>query len=238
MKLNVASGLDTTVRLDTLDDDTGGGSVGGGDSSTEGAGDYELNNFEYSTNGGGTWLPATGAGLDEVTIPNGQTSILVRINTVEDATQTNDNAVEAFRLQIVAVTAGAATIAAGNAPDGGFAGTGEANIIDEDAPPVLDGGGSEDYSIPENTTFVVDANALDPDTSVLTYSIVADGSDDFNKLTIDPLTGVLSFIVAPNFEAPNDIGGDNNDNVYEFEIQVTDGQSTDVQDIAVERSPT
>ena len=47
-----------------------------------------------------------------------------------------------------------------------------------------------------------------------------------SKFTIDPLTGVLSFIVAPNFKAPNDIGGDNGDNVYEFEIQVTDGQRT------------
>ena len=74
MKLNVASEkIDTTVQLDTLDDDTGGGSVGGGDSSTEGAGDYELNNLEYSTNGGGTRLLGDRRrNFDEVKIPNGR----------------------------------------------------------------------------------------------------------------------------------------------------------------------
>ena len=48
--------------------------------------------------------------------------------------------------------------------------------------------------------------------------------------TINATTGVLSFVSAPNFEAPTDAGGNN---VYDVTVQVSDGSLTDTQAIAV-----
>ena len=104
---------------------------------------------------------------------------------------------------------------------------------DINSPPTIPGGNSENYSIPENTTFVFDVNATDPDSDTLTYSIVNTNGTDFNKFTIDPNTGVLAFISAPDFESPNDVGGPNNDNNYVVDIQVSDGVLTDTQTIDV-----
>jgi hypothetical protein len=47
------------------------------------SGDYETTNFEYSTDGV-TWLAAEGPQGTQVTIPAGDTSILVRVDTAED----------------------------------------------------------------------------------------------------------------------------------------------------------
>ena len=41
---------------------------------------------------------------------------------------------------------------------------------------------------------------------------------------------MLSFVSAPDFEAPTDAGSDN---VYDVQVQVSDGTNTDIQDIAV-----
>ena len=102
------------------------------------------------------------------------------------------------------------------------------------SPPTITGGGSEKHSIPENTTFVFNVNATDPDGDTLTYSIVNTAGTDFNKFTIDPNTGALAFISAPSFESPNDVGGNDNDNKYVVDIQVSDGELTDTQTIEVE----
>ena len=102
------------------------------------------------------------------------------------------------------------------------------------SPPTITGGDSEKHSIPENTTFVFNVNATDPDGDTLTYSIVNTAETDFNKFTIDPNTGALAFISAPSFESPNDVGGTDNDNKYVVDIQVSDGVLTDTQTIEVE----
>ena len=102
------------------------------------------------------------------------------------------------------------------------------------SPPTITGGDSEKHSIPENTTFVFNVNATDPDGDTLTYSIVNTAGTDFNKFTIDPNTGALAFISAPSFESPNDVGGTDNDNKYVVDIQVSDGELTDTQTIEVE----
>ena len=94
--------------------------------------------------------------------------------------------------------------------------------------------GSEKHSIPENSTFVFNVNATDPDGDTLTYSIVNTAETDFNKFTIDPNTGALAFISAPNFESPNDVGGKDNDNKYVVDIQASDGVLTDTQTIEVQ----
>src|SRR5437660_1043080 len=51
------------------------------------------------------------------------------------------------------------------------------------------------------------------------------------KFAINPTSGVLSFVTAPNFEAPTDVGGNN---VYDVQVQVSDGiGGLDSQAIAV-----
>jgi Bacterial Ig domain/Bacterial cadherin-like domain len=81
----------------------------------------------------------------------------------------------------------------------------------------------------ENTTTVIDVDATDPDAgAVLTYSI-AGGADQL-KFSIVAGTGVLTFQSAPDFENPTDAGGDN---VYDVDVEVTDGTNPVTQAIAV-----
>ncbi|MBZ9793910.1 cadherin-like domain-containing protein [Rhizobium sp. 3T7] len=91
------------------------------------------------------------------------------------------------------------------------------------------GGAAAAISVAENTTAVTTATATDVDAgSTLSYSIT--GGADAGKFTINATTGVLSFVSAPNFEVPTDAGGNN---VYDVQVQVSDGTSTDTQSIAV-----
>ena len=62
----------------------------------------------------------------------------------------------------------------------------------------------------------------------MTYSIA--GGADAARFSIDAATGALSFVSAPDHEAPTDAGGDN---VYDVVVQVSDGSNTDSQAIAV-----
>ncbi|MEX0589701.1 MAG: FecR domain-containing protein [Xanthobacteraceae bacterium] len=230
LKLSAASGGDIVVRLDTDDNDAGGSSPGGDQSGASGGSDYVTGTFEYSIDGGLNWLSEPDD--RDVRIPAGMTSILVRIATVENATF---EPLEAFQVDFSGIQQGTANLASGQAPDGGFGGDGEIQISDDDnAPPSIPGGNEESYSIPENTTFVFDINATDANPGdILTYSILNTGGTDFDKFTIDPSTGVLSFIAAPDFENPNDVGGTNNNNIYVVNVQVSDGEDTDTQEIQV-----
>jgi VCBS repeat-containing protein len=101
-----------------------------------------------------------------------------------------------------------------------------------DAPVITSNGGgaSAAISIPENTTAVTTVAATDPDSSPLSYSIV--GGADQAKFAIHPTTGVLTFIAAPDFENPTDVGPNN---VYEVVVQVSDGVGglVDTQTLAV-----
>ncbi|MEZ5729487.1 MAG: cadherin repeat domain-containing protein [Burkholderiaceae bacterium] len=56
----------------------------------------------------------------------------------------------------------------------------------------------------------------------MNYSIV--GGADAAFFTIDNLSGTLSFLAAPDFEAPADAG---TDNVYDVTVQVDDGARWD-----------
>ena len=85
-------------------------------------------------------------------------------------------------------------------------------------------------TIDENTT-AIDAgiSATDVDSTTLTYSIA--GGADAALFTIDPVTGALALINAPDYEAPADAGGDN---IYDVTVAVTDEQNATVtQDITV-----
>ncbi|MEF7615710.1 DUF4347 domain-containing protein [Aquincola sp. MAHUQ-54] len=103
-----------------------------------------------------------------------------------------------------------------------------------DAPVITShgGGSSASASVAENTMAVATVTAADPDGPSLTYSI--SGGADGGLFTIDGVTGALSFITAPDFEAPADAG---RNNVYDVIVQVSDGTLTDTQAIAVTVTP-
>jgi len=100
-----------------------------------------------------------------------------------------------------------------------------------DAPVILSDGGGETaaLSIAENTVSVTTVEASDPDVEVLPVYSIAGGADQ-TQFTIDPQTGVLSFVVAPDFEAPSD---SNSDNVYEVIVRASDGTLSDEQAISI-----
>ena len=76
----------------------------------------------------------------------------------------------------------------------------------------------QNYTIQENSIFVTELNASDPDGDVLSYTLL--GGNDLNKFNINISTGVLDFVSPPNYEIPDD---NNSDNIYEVIAQVSDG---------------
>jgi len=88
-------------------------------------------------------------------------------------------------------------------------------------------------SVQENQTAVIDVDSTDPEGDVegggLTYAIT--GAIDDALFNIDINTGVLTFLAAPDFENPGDVGANN---VYNVQVTVTDSAAaTDVQDLVV-----
>jgi len=85
--------------------------------------------------------------------------------------------------------------------------------------PVLDA--VDPVRIDENTTNVVALTASDVDSLDLGFEVV--GGADGSLFTVSD-TGVLSFVTAPDFETPLDVGGDN---TYEVQVAVSDGDLSD-----------
>jgi len=91
------------------------------------------------------------------------------------------------------------------------------------------GGATASVSVAENSAAVTTVAASDPDTgTTLTYSIVG-GADQF-KFQINGTSGALSFIAAPNFEAPGDADANNS---YIVQVRASDGSLFDDQTITV-----
>jgi Ca2+-binding RTX toxin-like protein len=91
------------------------------------------------------------------------------------------------------------------------------------------GGASAAVSLVENSTSVTTVVAADANAgTTLTYSIA--GGADAGRFTINAATGALSFLAAPDFEAPADADGDN---VYDVVVRASDGSLADTQAIAV-----
>ncbi|HEX8225761.1 MAG TPA: cadherin domain-containing protein [Allosphingosinicella sp.] len=80
----------------------------------------------------------------------------------------------------------------------------------------------------ENGQAVTIVTVRDPDGTVPTFLIA--GGADAARFTIDAQTGALSFIDAPDFEAPGDAGADN---VYNVTVAASDGEETDTQELRV-----
>jgi hypothetical protein len=97
-----------------------------------------------------------------------------------------------------------------------------------------DGGGdTAALSVAENTTAVTTVTTTDLDGDMLTYSLV--GGADQAMFQINASSGALSFITAPNFEAPAD--SDHN-NSYVVQVRVSDGSLADTQTVTVNVSNT
>ncbi|MEE9313658.1 MAG: Ig-like domain-containing protein [Rhizobiaceae bacterium] len=101
-----------------------------------------------------------------------------------------------------------------------------------DAPIMTTGGGlaEVDVIVTENQTSVITVSATDPDPGDnVTYSIIA--SVDNAHFSVDSVTGVLTFLVAPDFENPTD---SNTNNKYNVRVRADDGNGgTSVQKFAV-----
>jgi hypothetical protein len=90
------------------------------------------------------------------------------------------------------------------------------------------GGDTATLTVVENSVFVGAVVASDPE-GATTYSIA--GGADAALFTINATTGALTFLTAPNFEAPTDAGADN---VYDVIVQASDGDgATDTQALAI-----
>ena len=98
--------------------------------------------------------------------------------------------------------------------------------------PVITSNGGDDtarIAVPENSSFVTTVTATDPEGTTLAYALV--GGADQGRFTIDPVTGMLSFNEAPDFETPADSDFDNR---YVVEVAATDGALSDSQTVFVE----
>jgi len=90
------------------------------------------------------------------------------------------------------------------------------------------GGDSAALTVDENSLAVTGVHAKDADGTAAVYAIV--GGADAARFTINPQTGALQFVAAPDFELPGDANGDN---VYNVIVQAGDGQYADTQALAV-----
>jgi Ca2+-binding RTX toxin-like protein len=94
----------------------------------------------------------------------------------------------------------------------------EAPVISSDG-----GGSSATLVVDEKVALGTQIVATDPDSNTtITYSIA--GGADAARFEIDPVTGQLAFITAPNIEAPADEG---RDNIYDVLVQASDGTGID-----------
>ena len=91
------------------------------------------------------------------------------------------------------------------------------------------------FSISENTLAVATLTAVDADLPAqpLNYSILGGANSAF--FSINPSTGELTFLIAPDYELPADSGADN---IYNLTVQVSDDTFSTAQDVAVTVTPT
>jgi hypothetical protein len=99
-------------------------------------------------------------------------------------------------------------------------------IADVNEAPTFTSGAA--LTLVEGGLAVSSVRANDPDSDGLTYAIA--GGADASKFKLDASSGALSFKVAPDFENPNDAGGDN---VYDLKVTASDGSKTATNALSV-----
>jgi hypothetical protein len=92
----------------------------------------------------------------------------------------------------------------------------------------LGGATSASVIVAENTKAVTTVTATDADGTSPTYAIA--GGVDAAKFTINAASGALSFVSAPDYDAPADAG---HNNVYDVVVRATDGSYHSDQALAV-----
>ncbi len=90
------------------------------------------------------------------------------------------------------------------------------------------GGDTAALTVNENSTAVTTVQANDPEGDPITYSI--GGGADAALFTLDPATGVLSFITPPDAEQPADSDADG---IYQVIVVASDSTGSDQQLLAV-----
>ncbi|HEV2865757.1 MAG TPA: cadherin domain-containing protein, partial [Allosphingosinicella sp.] len=106
-----------------------------------------------------------------------------------------------------------------------------AQIFSSGSAPVIDsngGGAAAVLQVAEHTVAVTTVHAFDIDGPATTYAIA--GGADAARFTINASTGALSFVAAPDYEAPADSDGDN---VYQVVVRASDGSRSDEQMLSV-----
>ena len=169
--LTSASSEDITLTLDTI-----------GGTATDGT-DYENTGFEYSTDNGVTWLPATGTNTTDVVIPAGDTSIKVRIDSNADATSESN---ETFTLSVDSVNSGTV---------GDFSDIGTGTIIDDDGTPSIsidDVSKTEGDTGTTSYTFTVSLDTASSSTVTVNYN-VNDGTATTADSDYTDKSGTLTF---------------------------------------------
>lgn len=153
------------------------------DGTATGISDYETDGFEYSTDGGNSWITAGGTNGTRVTIPAGNTNIKVRIDSVSDS---SDEPNETFILGVKSVISGSV----GNTSD-----TGTGTITDDDPTPsisISDVSLTEGNSNSKQFTFTVSLSNASSQTVSVNYA-TANGTATTANNDYTSATGTLSF---------------------------------------------
>ncbi|MEZ5728587.1 MAG: cadherin domain-containing protein [Burkholderiaceae bacterium] len=98
----------------------------------------------------------------------------------------------------------------------------------DDTPPIItsDGGGaSASLAVAENTTAVTVVTAIDGDTPASPVSVSIEPGADAARFSLDPVSGTLRFLAAPDFESPTDA---NADGVYVLTVRALDASGDSV----------
>ena len=90
---------------------------------------------------------------------------------------------------------------------------------DTDETPIITNDSSSVEVEENNASTIYIASANDDDGDLLTYTLSGTDADDLN---IDPSSGAISFVNAPDYEDPTDA---NTDNIYEITFEVADDNS-------------
>ncbi|AEG49861.1 Cadherin [Sphingobium chlorophenolicum L-1] len=102
--------------------------------------------------------------------------------------------------------------------------------LNDNAPVLTSYGGaaSTALSVAENSLLAATVQASDADGATLNYTI--SGGADAALFAIDTATGALSFIDAPDYEAPDDADGDR---IYNVIVSASDGANSVAQTLAI-----
>ncbi len=185
-------------------------------------------------------LDVTLSGAATISAGANSSNDLTILGTVADVNATLASLLYTGNTDVTGVAADTVTV---TTDDGGNTGTGGAqqdvdNIqIDitavNDSPVITSNGGGATAVVnsAENQTGVTTVTATDVDVPADTLTYTITGGADAARFSLDPTSGVLTFIVAPDFDAPTDAG---TNNVYDVVVQVSDGNGgADTQAIAV-----